>query len=92
VNSKKRTVAEVLSNRRWVSDIKGALTIQVLEEYLMIWDHVGRINVQPEIPDTFRWKLTQTGDYSSKSACTALFTGSIRYAPWKKIWKSWAPL
>jgi hypothetical protein len=81
-----------LSNRRWVSDIKGALTIQVLEEYLMIWDQVGRINLQPEILDTFRWKLTQTGDYSSKSAYTALFIGSIHYALWKKIWKSWAPL
>jgi hypothetical protein len=89
---KKRTVADSLSNRRWVSDIKGALTIQVLEEYLMIWDQVGRINLQPEILDTFRWKLTQTGDYSSKSAYTALFTGSIHYALWKKIWKSWAPL
>jgi hypothetical protein len=30
----KRTVAEALNNRRWISDIKGALTVQVLQEYL----------------------------------------------------------
>ena len=58
----------------------------------MIWDQVEGVILQPENPDTFRWKLTQSGDYSSKSAYLAFFMGSIRYAPWKKIWKSWVPL
>jgi hypothetical protein len=88
----KRTVAEALNNRRWISDIKGALTVQVLQEYLMIWDQVEGVILQPENPDTFRWKLTQSGDYSSKSAYLVFFMGSIRYDPWKKIWKSRAPL
>ena len=33
---KQRTVAQALHNRRWVSDIKGALTVEVLVEYLQI--------------------------------------------------------
>jgi len=36
----RRTVAEALNNRRWVADIKGARTVQVLEDYLNIWDLV----------------------------------------------------
>ena len=48
--------------------------------------------LQPEVPDIYRWKLTESGEYSSQSAYAALFFGSICFSPWKKIWKSWAPL
>ena len=34
--SKKRTVKEALNNRRWVFNIKGTLTVQVILEYLAI--------------------------------------------------------
>jgi hypothetical protein len=36
----RRTVAEALNNWRWVVDIKGACTVQVMEDYLNIWDLV----------------------------------------------------
>jgi len=29
-----RTVADALNNRRWISDLKGALTVDVIFEYL----------------------------------------------------------
>jgi hypothetical protein len=29
--------------------------------------------------------------FSSKSCCTVLFMGSIKFKPWKRLWKSWAP-
>ena len=31
----RRTIAEAIYNHRWVADIKGALTIPVLVEYVM---------------------------------------------------------
>lgn len=34
--AKRRTVAQALQNRGWVGDIKGALTVQVLVEYLQV--------------------------------------------------------
>jgi hypothetical protein len=89
---KRRTVAQALDNWRWVADIRGALSVQVLREYLYIWDLVDGLVLQPEIPDQHRWKLTNLGPYSSKSAYNAFFIGSIRFAPWKRIWRSWAPL
>ena len=47
--------------------------------------------LQPEIPDRYKWKLTQDGTYSSKSAYAAFFVGSIKFGPWRRIWKTWAP-
>jgi len=89
---KSRTVAQALQNRGWVRDIKGELSVQVLMEYLQMWDRVDGITLQQGIPDQFRWKLTQSGSYSSKSAYAACFVSSIRFPSWRRIWKSWAPL
>lgn len=88
----RRTVAAALNNRQWVADIRGALTVQVLEEYIQIWDQVEGIILQQGVPDMHKWDLTQSGEYSSKSAYAAFYFGSIRFAPWKRVWKSWAPL
>lgn len=89
---RRRTVAEALNNRNWVSDIKGTLSVLVLVEYLQVWDLVDSIVLQHDVPDQFRWKLTQSGSYSSKSAYAAFFVGTIKSSPWKRIWKSWAGL
>ena len=75
-----------------MADIKRALTVQVLEDYFNIWDLVVGVALQQEVPDQFRWTLTQSGTYTSKSAYVAFFVGTIKFAPWKRIWKSWAPL
>lgn len=89
---KQRTVAQALANRTWVSDITGTLTVQVIVEYLQIWHLVDGMVLQQDIDDHHIWKLSNTGVYSSKSACEAFFTGAVCFAPWKRIWKSWAPL
>ena len=89
---KSRTIAQALQNRGWVQDIRGALTVQVLMEYLQVWDLMDGVILQQGVPDQFRWKLSQSGSYSSKTAYAACFVGSIRFPPWKRIWKSWAPL
>jgi hypothetical protein len=87
-----RTVAQALNNSVWASDIKGALTVPVLLDYFRIWDLLDRVVLQQEVQDHFRWKLTQTGTYSSKSAYEAFFVGSIKFVAWRRIWRSWAPL
>ncbi|WVZ79973.1 hypothetical protein U9M48_027494 [Paspalum notatum var. saurae] len=80
--AKRRTVSQALSNRCWVSDIKGALSVQDLVECIVL---------RPDIPDQLVWRLSSTGCYSSESAYNAMFVGTIKFSPWKRIWKTWAP-
>ncbi|WVZ76358.1 hypothetical protein U9M48_024338 [Paspalum notatum var. saurae] len=61
---KQRTVFQALTNRRWVKDIRGALTVQVLVEYVKVWEMVDDVILQPGVPDNFRWRFTQSGQYS----------------------------
>uniref|UniRef100_A0A0A9C4B4 Uncharacterized protein n=1 Tax=Arundo donax TaxID=35708 RepID=A0A0A9C4B4_ARUDO len=79
---RQRTVAHALQNRRWVSDIRGHLTVQVLVDYLKVWDAVDNVMLQLGVQDQYVWKLSWTGVFSCKSAYGAFFTGSIRFAPW----------
>jgi hypothetical protein len=87
----RRTVSQALSNRGWVADIKGALTVQVLIEFLKVWELVEGIVLHPDVPDHFSWKFSSSGQYSSKSAYNTMFTGSIKFPAWRRIWKTWAP-
>lgn len=81
----KRTVAEAIYNHKWVADIKRDVTIPLLVEYVQVWDQVQGVVLQQDVPDTFRWKLTDSGEYTSQSASAAFFLGTIRFSPWKKI-------
>jgi hypothetical protein len=67
--------------------------VEVLLEYLRIWDMVGGGWWYPreDVPNQYNWKLTQHGSYTSKSAYEAFFVGSFRFGPWRRIWKTWVP-
>uniref|UniRef100_A0A0A8Z0V1 Reverse transcriptase zinc-binding domain-containing protein n=1 Tax=Arundo donax TaxID=35708 RepID=A0A0A8Z0V1_ARUDO len=87
-----RTVSQALDSGRWVRDIQGSPSVIALDEYLQLWNILSSIQLQPGVPDQHIWKLTRSGSYLSKSAYKAYFSGSTSFAPWKRIWKSWAPL
>ncbi|GJN32009.1 hypothetical protein PR202_gb20476 [Eleusine coracana subsp. coracana] len=89
---KTRTVQQALTDRTWISDITGALTVGVILEYLQLWDLIQDIVLQPEIEDTHIWRLSPSGKYSAKSAYMSLFGGATLFGPWERIWHSWAPL
>jgi len=89
--TKRRTVKEALTNRAWISDIEGALTVGVIVEYLLIWDLLLDIELHPEVEDSHIWKLSLSGQYLAESAYEGFFFGSTHFGPWERIWKTWAP-
>ena len=42
-------------------------------------------------PDNIKWKLSSSGEYSSKSAYETQFLGTIATPALSSIWKTWAP-
>ena len=89
--AKKRTVHDALVENRWISDIRGALTVNVLIEYLRLWGNLSGFELEAEVDDTHIWQFTSLGQYSTKSAYESLFTRAVQFKHGKRIWKSWAP-
>ena len=87
----RRTVRDALTNRAWISDIQGALTVGVIVDYLYLWDILLNFQLQPEVEDKHIWRLSSNGQYSAKLAYEGFFLGSTLFGPWERIWKSWAP-
>lgn len=83
----KKTVAEALSMMSWIRDIHGVASFKVFEEFLMLWDLVTEITLQPEVSDKHIWRLSSTGKYWAQSAYEALFQGAVQFEPWKHIWR-----
>jgi hypothetical protein len=53
---------------------------------------MDNVELLQNVPDILRWKLTQSGTYNNKSAYDVFFLDSTRFGPWKRIWKTWAPM
>jgi hypothetical protein len=57
-------------------DIVGALTTQVLCQFLQVWQLLHDVNLNPLQTDRFVWKWSPDGKYSASSAYHAFFAGS----------------
>jgi hypothetical protein len=87
----KRTVQDALSNRRWILDIKGALTVGALIDYLHLWKALSDISLQPNIEDKHIFSFASDGRYSAKAVYKSLFLGSSSFGHYRRVWRSWAP-
>ncbi|GJM91715.1 hypothetical protein PR202_ga08120 [Eleusine coracana subsp. coracana] len=85
-----RTVEEGLVNQNWADDIQGGLSLVGLYEFFQLWDYIAEVMLSQE-EDIHVWKLDASGQYSTKSAYRAFYNGSTTFAPWRRLWKSWAP-
>ena len=89
--TKQQTVQDALTNQTWISDIKGARTVGVIVDYLLLWDVLSDFFLQPDVEDRHIWRFSSDGQYSAKTAYKGLFVGSTSFEPCERIWKTWAP-
>ena len=73
----KRTVREALADSRWINDLRGMVTWQVIHEFLRLWDMLAVLNLQPRTADRHIWRLSSNGQHSAKSAYEALCSGGL---------------
>jgi hypothetical protein len=77
-----------MQDSRWTRDIHGTASMQVLFQYLVLWDTLSDITLHQGVQDTYIWRFSAAGQYSAKSAYDALCQGATHFAPWKKIWSA----
>jgi len=88
---KRRTVREALTDHSWLLDIKGACTVGVIVDFLHLWEVLYNFELEPNVEDVHIWRLSNSRQYSVKSAYEGFFLGSTQFGPYERIWKSWAP-
>jgi hypothetical protein len=65
---RQRTLAEALQDHAWIQDITGALTVQVLMQYIDVREHLQAIHLTPGSADKFLWRWEASASYSCHSA------------------------
>jgi hypothetical protein len=88
---KNRTVADAITNNRWITDIDHNLNLQLIREYAMLWEELDSIQLIEEQNDTITWMLTSDGKYSASSAYSMQFAGRTKCLTATQTWKTKAP-
>ena len=86
-----RTVHTALANRSWLNDIQGALIVEVLADYLDLWDAILTVNINLHREDKHIFRFAHNGKYSVKVAYESLFIGSTYFEHCDRVWPSWSP-
>lgn len=89
---KSLSVADGLRDNSWTKYIIGGLPVLASWQYLQLREIVTQQQLLPDTPDAHQWLPSSTGIFSTKSAYLCFFNGSVRFEPYKRLWKSWAPL
>jgi hypothetical protein len=64
---KHRTVQQTFQNHIWTADIQGVVTIEIIVQYIQLWELLLDFQLQPEVEDTHFWRLSAKEKYSAKS-------------------------
>lgn len=86
------TVCEALHNNRWTKDVQGGLSVLASWQLVQLWVFVQQQQLAPEQQDSHCWLPNPAGGFSTHSVYLRYFTGSINFEPYKRVWRSWAPL
>jgi hypothetical protein len=86
------TVLQGRGNNSWVLDIAGTLTVDAVVQFLHLWPQVQATSARAHLPDSFRWKFSASGDYSTRETYLACFEGRTALPAAKQVWLSFAPL
>ena len=73
---KHRSVCEAMHEQRWVADLRGRITTELLPAFVSLWLAVAELQLVPDAADTFTWRCSESGSYSASSAYRMQFLGS----------------
>jgi hypothetical protein len=89
---KNDTVAQALTDNAWTQAFRGIPSVPAIVEFMGLWATMREAPALHEEPDCARWKLTESGQYSAKTAYQLFFLGRTEVPGMKELWSSGAPL
>jgi hypothetical protein len=57
-------VQEGLTDNKWISDIRGVLTVGVIAEYLHLWNTLSKVELHLGVEDTHVWRFASNGQFT----------------------------
>jgi hypothetical protein len=84
-------VAGVLASMSWTADVTGTLTVQVLVQFVNLYQQLQEVQLSPLTADRLKLRWMANGSYSSRSAYAALLLGQATVLEAKELWKARAP-
>lgn len=74
------SVNEAISNNNWVGDLLSMhyATAQHFQQFIKLRMQIHTIDQLPNTEDCIKWRFTEHGQYSSKSAYMIQFKGEIK--------------
>jgi hypothetical protein len=88
---KNRTVKMALQGNTWLADLRFGLSPEMLPELTALAQLIDEVQLNETQPDSIRWRLEESGDYSAKSAYRVQFSGAIYSDFPATVWRCWAP-
>jgi hypothetical protein len=85
------TVQHGLDANRWTADIGGRLSVDAVVQFFGLWTRIQRVQLAPGSPDSFAWKISVDGAYSTRSTYIACFAGRTAQPAASQVWNSFAP-
>jgi hypothetical protein len=87
-------VKHALHHDAWISKINMDVEISFdhIRQFMELWIQLRDINLQDDVCDEIKWNLTESGQYTAKSAYNAQFFGATSSPTCSLAWKIWAPL
>uniref|UniRef100_A0A0E0LGI2 Uncharacterized protein n=1 Tax=Oryza punctata TaxID=4537 RepID=A0A0E0LGI2_ORYPU len=83
VSRSRLTVAQALSNHRWVRDLRGSLSNEAMAQYFQLWYEIRRVHLNSD-DDCIRWKPAADGHFSCSSAYNLFFMAMELCPIWKE--------
>ena len=63
----------------------------MIADYLMLWDALQEVELQPGINDRFIWRWSADGTYGAATAYRAFFHGTTGLAGAREVWRACCP-
>jgi hypothetical protein len=85
---KKITVQKMLENNKWIDHIFPPCTQDEVSELVTLWETINDTRLITGVEDGIKWRWTENGEYTTKSAYRIQFEGTFSEIRPMPIWKA----